>query len=310
MIPVIIYHCGGQSYLKAAIEMAEKNAEVFVLIGDSKNSTFSQSWVDMNELDQSGYKEFERVYEHMSTHDKWIDLIIFKKYYIIRDYMAKYNIEKCFILDADVLLYDSLSKFSFTETAYAAVSTPKNQANYAWASSPHVSFWTYSAICDFTDYMINVYKNHDSVYDLLKQKYDYQQKNGQSGGICDMTLLYHWSRNREKVYNTCVNVDGTTFEHCMTIPDNYMVDEYEMDHVLKIKKVEFVNNKPYLIAKSGKKVFTPMLHFQGEAKAFMPYYLDAKNPNHLKMVVVKQMYFVNRVYNKLKSHVKNKQGTK
>ena len=310
MIPVIIYHCGGQSYLKAAIRMAEKNAEAFILIGDEKNKDFSKNWVDMNSLDQSGYKEFERVYEHMSTHDKRIDLIIFKKYYIVRDYMRKNNIEKCFVLDADVLLYESLSGFAFTETAYAAVSTPQNQSGYAWASSPHVSFWTYSAICDFTDYMIHVYRDHDSIYAKLKEKYNYQQEKGQLGGICDMTLLYLWSREREGVYNTCVNDNGTTFEHCITIPDNYLVGEYEMDTVLKIKKVSFVDNKPYLINNKGESVRTPMLHFQGEAKAFMQYYLESKNPSHLKMTVVKKLYFVNRVWNKVINILKDNMSGK
>jgi hypothetical protein len=300
-IPVIIYHCGGQPYLKLSVASAEKNSSKFILLGNKQNKTFSRCWSDMNTLDQSKYLEFEKCYTHMSTHDKAVDLIIFKKYYTVREYMKQNQENACFILDADVLLYERLDKSDFVDRAYAAVSMPEYQDGYAWAASPHVSFWTYNALCDFTDYMISVYQNKQCLdYCKLVEKYDYQKRNKQSGGICDMTLLYLWANQREKVFNTCKVIDDRTFEHCMTIPDNYLPNEYQMNHKLGIKRVEFENGVPYLLKQDGSKIRTPILHFQGNSKAYMATYISGKNKIYLqKMLFSKYTFLLERVIRKV-----------
>lgn len=272
-IPVIFFHEGNQEYLKYAILSAEKYNKTVILLGDKSNKKFSKLFDYQEKYISDKYFKFTKYYKHMSTNGIDFEINCFKRYFILNEFMKKNDYRKSILLDSDVLTYVNYSSIKYFNECYAALSIPKKQEDYIWACSPHCSCWTIEALDDFITFILEIYKNNIK---KLREKYDFHLKNHIKGGICDMTLLYLWSMNKRLIYNCAKEIEGNTFDHSINISTNYLQDEYKMSKLLRIKKVEFINNIPYFIKKDGKKIKTYIIHCQGSAKMIMKDYYDQK----------------------------------
>lgn len=270
-IPVIFFHEGNQEYLKYAVLAAQKYNEKVVLLGDESNKYFSNIWYDTNLFDKEEYSIFEKYYKHMSSNTFKFEITAFKKYYMVKQYMELSGEKECMLLDSDILSYCNYSDLKFADKYKACVSTNANQENFNWTSSGHSSYWTKEYLDDFIDFCEETYKNN---IPLLEQKYNYHISNKVKGGICDMTLLYLWAKDKPGVYNCAKEDNLGVFDHNINTSENYFQNEYKMNPILRIKDVKFKEGLPYFTKKSGEEVQAYTLHCQGSAKNIIKDYYE------------------------------------
>lgn len=201
-IPVIFWHRGESEYLKTALRQAEKYMDKVILIGDKDNRTFSTSWHDMDLLPSEKWAEFKSEYVNLSLNNAIFELRCFERYFYVREFCLRKRIDRFFLIDSDVLLFDNLNLF-FQDIRRAFSRT--NRKTESWSVSPHCGLWSLKDIISFTDYMLEYYKTN--VY-VLKEKFEKFKQNNTKGGICDMTLLYLWLKESNLPYQNTAEILG------------------------------------------------------------------------------------------------------
>lgn len=252
-IPVVMIQFGGQSYYAKVIEQAQKcNKDVFA-IGD----TLPPSNCNINQYLQ-GAEEFASIYQHLSTNSPKIELMCFQRWFILKEFMEKKGIDVCFHIDTDVMLFtnvgvmwDYYSQFDFTLTHRCCGSS---------------SYFTYRGLSEFCDYLMNFYRNKTSYdYERVAAHYHTRQKHGLPGGVCDMTLLQHYSYiHCGKIGEMMHITNHGVFDHNINEPDQY----FKMDK--GTKDITFDGDLPFCYQTStGKQIQFRSLHFQGPAKTLI-----------------------------------------
>ena len=99
----------------------------------------------------------------------------------------------------------------------------------------------------------------------MTEKWRWHVTNKIDGGICDMTLLWHFVQDKKISILTDVLNDGSTFDHSINQSSNYRENEYEFEN--GIKKIMFQDSLPYAFnLLQNKKVLFHNLQFQGNSK--------------------------------------------
>lgn len=293
MLPVIFIHSGSQEYLWCAIESTKKYNKDIYLIGDENNSSMCDKWVDANELVSDGFKEFQKCYHHMSSNPEWFEVLCFKRYFLLEQLLEKENIERCIMLDSDVLTYTDFSKLSFIEEYENAFSVPCSQEKFDWAASPHFFYTTKNRLNEFVKFIIATYENN---LPMLQKKYDYHLKNHLKGGICDMTLLYLWSKTIS-FYNTYES-ENMIFDHTMQEKQSVV-----WDYVLQMKKIYKNSGQIFFCDANTKNTENvAIVHFQGSTKSVMADFFYNRNP--ITKVFHRYIDIANRVITKLREKSK------
>lgn len=293
-VPVFIFHKGYADYLPYVISCAKSYGNSVVLAGNNENCHLDGvEWVDADKYVPAEYNDFISVFKQYSTYTYLFDTICFQRYFIMRQYMKVHNVDKIFFLDSDALLYVDVSKFYSEVDCGVSLSIPHNQENYGWSACGHCSFWTREYLDDFLNYVYEIYKNDHS---LLKEKWEYHQANKLPGGVCDMTLLYLWSKKKDKVYNNALVHENAVFDNCVAIKDNYFKDEYLFNSALRIKKIRYQNNEPYFVNSSGDLVKANLIHCSGAAKSLIG---NIYSKNYLSALWMRYFDYVKRAFRKL-----------
>lgn len=289
--PLVFIHEGNQEYLKFAIKSAvDQNHEVF-LLGNDLNKTFCENWISIDTFNILKFDKFKEVYEHMSSNNEIFELLCFKRYFILLEFMEKSKLDEVIMLDSDVLVYTDFSDYNLKNYS-VALSIHENQDNYRWSCSPHCSYWTISALRDFINFCIMTYSNNKKV---LHRKYIYHKKNNIKGGICDMTLLYLWSKDKSNVLNLSQRYNFGTIDKTISSSENYYKNEYKTWKLLKLKKIKYNNEMGYYItSRSGEKVKAHIIHCQGAAKNLIE---AIYNKNILKVKLKRIEYLIKKVIN-------------
>lgn len=256
MLPVIFIHRGPNTqYLKLAL----KKSPDAILIGDEDNCSVTSAYHPYQNYFQ-GASDFKKLYQHRSTNPEWFEMFCFQRWFVLYEFMEQHSLTKVFVADSDVLLYCDVSDYDY-DVAY---SIPKDQQNYRWSASAHVSYWTINGLRKFCEYILWLFEDDY----LLNEKWQYHKETGAPGGIADMTALYLFST--EHPVKTLTGVyEGMTFDHQMNRPDNLYRDEYEMGG--DIKRIDWrLGKTPYGYNKKlDCWVKFNALHFQGNAKQHM-----------------------------------------
>lgn len=287
IIPVIIHHetgaksqSGGkkhQEYLRYCIEQAAKYNEKVVLLGDEYNKQWCKDWHHVNEFPSERLNEFNRVFKNLSAYpDSWA-VSVFKRFFLIYEYLLQNDYPDCVILDSDILLYKNLSEYEPFQNCDTALEIPKNQDMHAlpagnglrWTACAGISYFTRDALCNFLDYCIDMYSNH---LDELNVKWEAHQKYNLYGGVAEMSLLYLWTKTlpADRVCNLTIVYQDSVFDANMCIPDCYLENEYAYNSILRIKNMKWIDDKPYCKRLSdGKMILFHALHFGDISKLYM-----------------------------------------
>lgn len=270
-IPVIFWHRGGSDYLKTALRQAEKYMSEVILIGDKDNRSFSMNWHDTDLLPSNKWEEFQSVYENFSLNDAKFEMRCFERYFYVREFCSREQIDRFFLMDSDLLIFDNLNLyFSDAERAFSRT----ERKTESWSVSPHCGLWSLKDIISFTDYLIRYYRTS---VDVLKGKFEEFKRNNTKGGICDMTLLYLWLRENDLPYQNTAETGRYCIDHAISVAHNAIPDEYKTSVLTGCKKIHFMHGKPYLTKRDGTKVRALALHCSGGYKNYMSYLVKEKN---------------------------------
>lgn len=287
MIPVIIHHetnakpqTGGkknQEYLKYCIEQAQKYNEKVVLIGNENNREWCREWHDVKEFPSEKWDRFLEVFENLSTYpDSWAQSI-FKRFFLIEEYLKANHYTEFILLDSDVLVYLDFSKYPYFKDIDVALEMEKNQDvdcmpagnGMRMTAGAGIAYFTLEALESFTDFCIETYAHNRARIDA---KWAAHQKYGMPGGVAEMAILYLWQETlpRERVLNLLIERDQTVFDDSTSGETNYVAGEFKVSRLTRIKKFGFDGDRPYFIRKSdGSRQYVNNLHFVGADKIYL-----------------------------------------
>jgi hypothetical protein len=270
-LPVIITYFGGSpNYLIYALKSAARTNNEVVLIGDKTNKNLWKNHWNTTYVKSEKWQNFMKCYVQMSDYTQKYEIGFWKRIFFLEKWMNKKNVKKVFMIESDVVSFANYSRKVypfFPNDCISALMIPKKQGISVWAASTHFSYWTISALEDFTNFCIDAYSN-ENIKAKLVAKYQWHKKNKMPGGVTEMTLLYLWSEKNPKVYNLCRVINDMTIDLAGTSSDNYFQDEYQMK--LGLKRFIFKNGIPYGYNRILKKeIRFGCIHCQGWAKSIM-----------------------------------------
>ncbi len=287
IIPVLIHHetgakkqSGGkknQEYLRYCIEQASKYNEKVVLIGDEHNKHWAKEWHHVNEFPSNRLDEFNRVFKNLSAYpDSWA-VSIFKRFFLIYEYIRKNDYSDCVILDSDILLYKNLSEYEPFMHCDTALEIPADQDmrplpagnGLSWTACAGISYFTRDALSNFLDYCIDMYAHH---LNELNVKWEAHQKYHLYGGVGEMSLLYLWAKTlpADRVCNLTKTYENSVFDMNMCNASCYLEKEFDYNSTLRIKNLKWIDGKPYCKRLSdGELILFHALHFVDISKLYM-----------------------------------------
>jgi hypothetical protein len=239
-----------------------------ILLGDRKPSAPVPFYL-LNDIPvDEPAREFERNYEHMSTHSPSFELSCWMRWFRLLFFMKREKLESVFYHDSDVMLQTSSSHIHDiygSDLAYAGyVITGQTDP-----ASAHSSYWTFQALDDFCGFLIHSFK--DPAYRRrYRAHFDSRQSHGLDGGVCDMTSLgYFWEENRQRIANFANVRSGCTFDANINRSANLFDDEYVMHAGRKEVILDHLGQPFFKRRADGNLVRALTLHFQGGSKLAM-----------------------------------------
>ena len=294
-VALLFIHRGMSDYLLYCLEQAKFACPScrIILLGDESNNIKDPVIEHYLISDYSeSANEFEKVYRHQSSNQYWFELICFQRWFVINDFVQKNNISMCYGCDTDIMIYDDLTKY---------IPHGDFKLTIANKNGPQCSFFTKETINDFCNYIMKQYTDSNCTERLLK-RYKGFIDNNLPGGNCDMTMFQLCDEDypgavldfgfmTPEVQNKLIYCCSTTYDWIQT----------ENKKGLKIAKLQFIENKPYLFDKEGNKYMVPVIHFWGPYKKLMYYYStvtkDIKDP-------IKKRFSQKQLKKKIKSVIK------
>ena len=132
-IPVIIFHLGKQPYVKQCLHSGIKSGNEMVIINETSNMfpDLNVKCVPMAKYTDK-VSQFNGLFKNFSTNPEKFEALCVIRWIIVHEYMVKHNIERAFLCDSDVLLYDNITEFDnkyLKQYDYALCSTHTNNVN-------------------------------------------------------------------------------------------------------------------------------------------------------------------------------------
>lgn len=263
-LPVIFIHNGKQGYLKDTVRLAQKYNENVILLGDASNAHICRNWVNTSKLSNSKFDIFKKSYIHLSPNSYQYELFCFQRYFLLEAYMELGEIEECVMLDSDVCTFVNYSTMGFQQYDVAA-SCMYYHDDTKWMAVPHVTYWKIEQLRDFTNYLIEQYRDDSK---KLTDKYETLLRDKASYGISDMSLLYLWITGKErKFWNLAIAQNGRTFDVFLNTSVNCDGIPFQMTH--GIKRIVFHDKIPYFITEDNVEIRANVIHAQGDRKKYI-----------------------------------------
>lgn len=268
MIPVVFLHLKSATLVtEKVIQQAGKENKVF-LIGDDHTRVLANSpnvtFVDIGQVMDSDFIEFQERYEHLSTNPASIELFCFLRWFAIKKFMEAFEYDRIFYADTDVMIYCDVTE---EEKKYEQF-----DMTLIHRCCGSTSFISKTAITDFCNFTLDIYRNKGGhLYGELLNKFSNMQKHNKAGGVCDMTLLemFHYADSVGggpcKVGEMTHVIDNSTFDHNINVDDGGVYD-----HNGHHKNIIFEDGIPYCFHKRlDRLVKFNALHYQGPAKQLL-----------------------------------------
>lgn len=271
---VFLIHHGNQDYLQIAARGSQAAGNHVILIGnDPETGRFCSAYYDDALIDLPDYRAFEDQYIHLSSAPEEFELLCFKRYFYLHAIAKQRGLTHFWMIDSDAIVLQNLSEitnnFLLPNQFCAGVST-RHQDQFDWASSPHTSFWTLAGLENFLGFLKNLHTSETRKF--LDQKHQWHQVNHVPGGICDMTALYLWQKDRKDVCNLAkVHLEGLPlFDNNLNEDGNMVRHEFSMVKNVRLKKIIRKDNICWAMTHNTYQAIPVVaLHFQGRAKGCM-----------------------------------------
>ena len=279
-LPIIIFHLGNREYVHLCLKQAKKYNTNVILLTDVPDIYKDTGATCVNyQKYASRISEFQKLYKHFSTNSYQLELICIIRWFVVYDYMKEFKIERAFICDSDVLIYDNIEKI---DNEYLKSYDFMLCSSHSKDVTGGQSIWNFNKLQDFVIFCFKFYKQQMPNIEKWHKTYT------APGGICDMTLLYYYAHNQETfvglqlptfptIDNDLTQIFGNTLTfdlHLATHGNHLYPEDYETDN-RNNKKIKYIDNQAYCFNKRlNKDIKFILLHFQGKNKAIMKdYYL-------------------------------------
>jgi hypothetical protein len=277
-IPLIMTHRGYSRYLEYTLRQAKKynRKKNVILLGDNSNHFPFVTHCQFDDYSGPSVAAFTARYKHLSTNPYDIELYCFLRWFIIRDYMKRHDIQRAFICDTDVLLYANVNEIYNTFNEKEVYLMVREYGNPELPPPPIVSggqsFWTLTMLDRFCNFLEHFYEKYEQEI-AAKMKYHLSRRQtGDNGGICDMTAVgFFYLENQSVIGNILSVKNHSTTDGTLSSSNNALQDEYEVD--TNGKKFVFKKGIPFCynpIIKEEIKFY--LLHFQGPSKYLIKNY--------------------------------------
>lgn len=271
---VFLIHHGKQDYLQIAARASQSSGNQVILIGnDEQTGVLCTAYYDDSLIDLPDYRDFEGQYVHLSSATREFELLCFKRYFYLYAVAKQRGLTHFWMIDSDAIVLKDLSEITnnyLIANQFAAGVSTRHQDQFDWASSPHTSFWTLNGLGDFLNFLKQLYIGPTRT--LLNEKYQWHVDNHIPGGICDMTALFLWQKNREDICNLArIHLDGLPlFDNNLNEDGNMTRNEFQMVRNVRLKKITHENQAYWAYPTSHSNAIPVIaLHFQGRAKTCM-----------------------------------------
>lgn len=255
---------GDLPYLEDSVQQARKFDNDIILLGQPIPCVDKQFYIEGYEESAKG---FDKVYKHMTFNEFKREIMAFRRWFIVRDFMVKEGLDRLFLCENDVLLFCNVTEATKGFSG-SALSSPLEQQKNEWCSSGHCALWELSDLEALCDLSIRYYTEKISV---LEKKWNFHQQNNVAGGICDMTLLYFLTQEHP-IENLNALQNNSFFDHNISVSRNAYENEYAMDFC-RIKRIRLKNKQFFAFnQRIDRWVKANSLHFSGAAKQFIPYF--------------------------------------
>ena len=289
---VAFVHKGDGWYLPLAIAQAKHTLRdcLIVLIGD-RDALYSvrqyqQLYREIEFIEISSLRSEEEnhfcamnkhmLYKHMNSVPYSSEFTSCSRWFWLAEFLRKNRQDSLWYFDSDVLVYPAanayMDKMSRLPVDCGLIVPFQSEEGFVWVASGGCSYWKIDPLQDFCKFMLKSFRDN-VLLEQYEKKWAWHQKNNVPGGICDMTVLYLYLKDRpRRIVNLCKAEEKLVFDVTITIPDNYSENEYMMTGGMK--EIEFNGGNPYFRRREApqEKIAACALHFQGESKKYMTRY--------------------------------------
>jgi hypothetical protein len=278
--PIIVVHQGVSEYLKLCLLKARQYnpSTPIVLIGNDENRCLLDVMPDLihvipdyNDCDVSMLK---KNYKHRSLQTETFELICILRWFFVRDFMKRNNIERCLHIDSDVFLFCDVWQVGEPFMKYGMTLSP-------WGDSGnmigHTCFINDLQLLDRFCNMVQEYYSNPEKSQFLDQMYtiNLRKKKNFRFSISDMTFLKLFcDENQHHIANISDIINDTTFDNRLTSCEGgYTANSRLIKE--EMKKVIFENKIPYCWNKRLRKNIQFLsIHFHGPMKYLMKYFFQ------------------------------------
>ena len=285
---IIIVHKGYSKYLYYSIVSSKRtnpDSTIF-LVGDKPYKKLRNycTFVNLKEVQDEQSISFEKNYIHLGTSNHNFEMFCITRWFIYRNVMKKYNLEKSFCMDSDILLFSDIDE--------ACKPFDKYGMSLMLTYGQTMSINNRSILDEFCDYILNFYTDENQLNKLKDMYYNTDRPSwGVAGTISDMTLsnmFFYNYKNKSAIGDISTVINDSVFDYTITTTVflNIIFDRYEVienlnyDSITKsryiVKDIFFDNGHAYCTYRNNDgTVVSNMrfhsLHFVVWTKALMKY---------------------------------------
>jgi len=212
-------------------------------------------------LQKDFYEPFDSIYKHMCYNHEAFERFCLRRFFVMLEYVKENNIDKFLYSDTDAIFLKLLDFENILGKEHSILCKPAEQDKFDDIAAAHFSIWSRAGLENFCDFVLSVYANN---IQIIEPKWHWHISTATGGGICDMTLLYHWYKNKKSLLDY---YNGGVFDRTIGISHNNYKNEFvTKDGIKKLKRKDSIvygtNNK-------GEEIEFYGVHFQGANKRLM-----------------------------------------
>jgi hypothetical protein len=255
MIPVIMTEAtiyAPNPYLKIAVERANIKNKTIVL-GDEYNKDCGARHYHLSDYSKKA-DEFTLLYKHLNFNPEAIEILCYRRWFIIHEFMEANDIEVCFHCDTDVLVFvdvnDEYYRFKDFEISLNG------------RTSGHTGYFTRKGLKNLCDFIFEVYKERGFWFELLETRFELSKKYGVQKGVCDMTLLGIYADHNHPKVGEMLQVgdyDYPFFDHHLRCEGEH----FQMANGVKDIRYSTEYGMPWCARHDGRNTPFASIHFQG-----------------------------------------------
>jgi len=265
----------------SSVVKSNPTADVYFL---NVNDNFPVSTPGITDVDATQFyskacKPIRDCYKHLSTNQADFELFCMERFFVLKEFMAANAIDKAFLVETDVLVFEDLNSFIGCE---GGISPEKSYLSENKCIS--LGYVTLAYLEYYCNYIVSCYCDIEKFAKIESFYHKYREKGGM-GGICDMTFcdyinkgMYGAERqyateNISKIFKKCTGQDyifdsfiGRDF--IIDLEAKIVMTESYIDKKI-IKDISFENGKPFVSFDDNIRLQLASLHCQGNAKGLM-----------------------------------------